>query len=62
MTKKIAILGTGMAGLGAAHRMKGLKAEVALYDKNANYGGVTTSITLPSGFTFDHAPLVSFTK
>jgi len=62
MTKKIAILGTGMAGLGAAYHLNGLKAEVTLYDKRDSYGGVTRSFELPPGFTFDHGPHVSFTK
>ena len=62
MTKKIAILGTGMAGFGAAHRLNDVKADVTLYDKSTNYGGVTTSIVVPPGFTFDHGPHVSFTK
>lgn len=62
MTKKIAILGTGMAGFGAAHRLTGANAEVTMYDKNQTYGGVTTSIVVPPGFTFDHGPHVSFTK
>ena len=62
MSKKIAVLGTGMAALGAAHRLKDVKAELILYDKNDYYGGHTASITTPSGFTFDYGPHVSFTK
>jgi len=62
MTKKIAILGTGMAGFGAAHRLRNEKADVLMFDKNAAYGGVTTSFELPGEFTFDHGPHVSFTK
>ena len=62
MTKKIAILGTGMAGLGAGHRLKSEPVDIQFFDKNANYGGVTTTMQLPSGFTFDYGPHVSFTK
>lgn len=62
MTKTIAILGTGMAGLGAGHRLKDEPVELCFFDKNSNYGGVTTSMQLPSGFTFDYGPHVSFTK
>ncbi|MBI3776887.1 MAG: NAD(P)-binding protein [Gammaproteobacteria bacterium] len=62
MTKKIAILGTGMAGLGAAHRLRSESADVVMFDKHTSYGGVTTSLQLPGGFTFDHGPHVSFTK
>jgi len=62
VTKKIAILGTGMAGLGAGHRLKSEPVDIQFFDKNANYGGVTTTMELPSGFTFDYGPHVSFTK
>ncbi len=62
MTKKIAILGTGMAGFGAAQRLRNENTEVLMFDKNAAYGGVTTTDVLPGGFIFDHGPHVSFTK
>jgi len=62
MTKKIAILGTGMAGLGAAHRLHAEGMDIALFDEKTYYGGHTASVTLPSGFTFDYGPHVSFTK
>lgn len=62
MTKKIAILGTGMAGLGAAHHLHAEGMDIALFDEQTYYGGHTASVTLPSGFTFDYGPHVSFTK
>lgn len=62
MSKKIAILGTGMAGFGAAHRLQGEDVEITLFDEKGHYGGHTASVNLPSGFTFDHGPHVSFTK
>jgi protoporphyrinogen oxidase len=60
--KKIAILGSGMAAFGAAHRLRDAKADVTLYDQHPHYGGHTASATSPSGFTFDQGPHVSFTK
>ena len=62
MTKKIAILGTGMAGFGAGYRLKNECVDVQYFDKASSYGGVTASFELPGGFTFDYGPHVSFTK
>lgn len=60
---RIAVLGTGMSGFGAAHRLAGEKrAEVVLYDKAGFFGGQTISWRSPSGFVFDKGPHVSFTK
>jgi protoporphyrinogen oxidase len=59
---KIAILGTGMAGYGAWHRLRDERHDVVLYEKNGWAGGHTTSWTFPPGFVFDEGPHVSFTK
>ena len=59
---KIAVIGTGMAGFGAAHRLRGEPAEVVLYDKNAFFGGHTISLIYDEGFVFDIGPHVSFTN
>lgn len=59
---KIAVLGTGMAGFGAWHRLREEPHDVVLYDKNSYFGGHTASWVFPPGFTFDHGPHVSFTK
>jgi protoporphyrinogen oxidase len=60
--KKIAILGTGMAGFGANRRLKEEPVEVVLSDKNSYYGGHTASHRIEPGFIFDEGPHVSFTK
>jgi protoporphyrinogen oxidase len=59
---RIAILGTGMAGWGAWHRLRDEPHEVVLYDKNTYAGGHTTSWVFEPGFVFDEGPHVSFTK
>jgi protoporphyrinogen oxidase len=59
---RVAILGTGMAGFGAWHRLRAEQHEVVLYDKRAYAGGHTTSWVFPPGFIFDEGPHVSFTK
>jgi protoporphyrinogen oxidase len=59
---KIAIIGSGMAGLGAAHRLHEAKVPAVLYEKKNHYGGHTASHTFPSGFTLDEGPHISFTK
>jgi protoporphyrinogen oxidase len=58
----IAILGTGMAALGASYRLHGEKHTPVLYDKNAFTGGHTATVHYPCGFSFDFGPHVSFTK
>jgi protoporphyrinogen oxidase len=58
----IAILGTGMAGFGAAHRLHGEGITPVLYDKNGYHGGHTASFRYDTGFLFDLGPHVSFTK
>src|SRR5262249_19339093 len=61
MTKHVAILGAGFAGLAAAQRCRQLGAAVAVYEKNACLGGHASSMVV-NGFTFDEGPHVSFTK
>jgi protoporphyrinogen oxidase len=57
----ILILGSGMAGLGAAHRLRAEGRAAVVLDKNAHAGGHTASHTR-QGFVFDEGPHVSFTK
>ncbi len=57
----IAILGTGMAALGAAYRLRSESGTV-LYDENPYAGGHTATTRHPTGFLFDKGPHVSFTK
>lgn len=59
---KIAVIGTGMAGFGAAHRLHAEGITPVLYDKNAHYGGHTASFRNQEGFLFDIGPHISFTK
>jgi len=58
----IAILGSGMAGLGAAHRIAEEGADAIVYDKSERPGGHTISYRHESGFIFDDGPHISFTK
>lgn len=59
----VRILGTGMAGFGAMHRLRqeGYNQEIPMYDKNAYYGGHTASFKSTDGFIFDDGPHISFT-
>jgi protoporphyrinogen oxidase len=59
---KIVVLGTGMAGFGAAHRLFAEGITPVMYDKNAYYGGHTASFRYDTGFLFDVGPHISFTK
>jgi protoporphyrinogen oxidase len=58
----VIILGTGMAGFGAAHRLHAEGVTPVMYDKNAYHGGHTASFRNDSGFLFDVGPHISFTK
>src|SRR5687768_17484756 len=61
--REICILGTGMAGYGAAHRLRQQGVNPILFDKATFYGGHTASFTFEGGrYTFDDGPHVSFTK
>ena len=60
--ERVVILGSGMAGWGAAYRLHQEGMPSVTYDKNGYYGGHTASFKHPSGFIFDEGPHVSFTK
>jgi protoporphyrinogen oxidase len=61
MTTEVAILGSGMAGLGAAHQLRAVGVQATVFDKNPYPGGHTASHHV-DGFIFDEGPHVSFTK
>ena len=59
---RIAILGSGMAGIGAARRLLAEGVEPVIYEKRAHAGGHTASFRFDEGFVFDDGPHISFTK
>jgi protoporphyrinogen oxidase len=56
------VLGTGMAGLGAAYALNSAGARFVCYDKNHSLGGHSRSLRYDNGFTFDEGGHISFTK
>jgi protoporphyrinogen oxidase len=58
----ICILGTGMAGYGAAHRLQEMGTPAVLFDRKSHYGGHTASFCFEGKYVFDEGPHVSFTK
>ena len=58
----IVVVGTGMAGFGAAHRLSAEGVTSVMYDKNSYHGGHTASFRSDNGFLFDMGPHISFTK
>jgi len=60
--QNIVVLGSGMAGFGAANRLHAEGITPTMYDKNAYHGGHTASFRHSSGFLFDIGPHISFTK
>ncbi len=60
--ENVIVLGTGMAGFGAAHRLHAEGITPIMFDKNAYHGGHTASFRYESGFLFDVGPHISFTK
>jgi protoporphyrinogen oxidase len=61
MTSEVTILGSGMAGLGAAYKLRQLGVPAVIFDKRAHAGGHTSS-HVRTGFIFDEGPHVSFTR
>lgn len=59
---EICVLGTGMAGFGAAYGLREAGRKAVLFDKRGHYGGHTASYVYEGQFTFDEGPHVSFTK
>jgi protoporphyrinogen oxidase len=58
----VCVLGTGMAGYGAAHRLMECGVRPVMFDKRNHYGGHTASYEFDGKYTFDEGPHVSFTK
>jgi protoporphyrinogen oxidase len=58
----IAILGSGMAGFGAAYQLHRAGVATKMYDKHHHLGGHTASYTFDGGWLFDEGPHVSFTQ
>jgi protoporphyrinogen oxidase len=58
----IVVLGSGMAGFGAAYRLHAEGIKPVMYDKNGYLGGHTASFRSEPGFLFDVGPHISFTK
>jgi len=59
---EVAILGAGMAGFGAAHRLHAEGRHSVMYEQKPYPGGHTASFRHPGGFIFDDGPHISFTK
>ena len=62
MTPTVAIIGAGMAGLGAAHRLHAEGMPATIYEKKSYYGGHTATFVFDGKFVFDDGPHISFTK
>ena len=57
-----AVIGTGMAGFGAAYALDAAGVRPVMFDKHDYIGGHTASHAFAGGWTFDEGPHVSFTK
>lgn len=56
------ILGSGMAGFGAANQLSELGVRPRMYDQRPRPGGLTSSFDHGDGFVFDEGVHISFTK
>jgi len=59
---QICIIGTGMAGYGAAHHLKENGKDALMFEKRDYFGGHTASHVYEQKYTFDEGPHISFTK
>jgi protoporphyrinogen oxidase len=59
---QICIIGTGMAGYGAALRLGEAGKTPLLFDRRSYHGGHTASHVYEQKYTFDEGPHISFTK
>lgn len=59
---EIVVLGSGMAALGAAHRLQQKQRPFVQFDKGPQAGGHTKTYRYPGGWTFDDGPHISFTE
>ena len=59
---KFAILGSGMAGFGAAHKLHTEGIRPTIYEMKSHHGGHTASHRFAEGFVLDEGPHISFTK
>jgi len=60
--KTVHVIGSGMAGLGAAHRLSEHNIESIILEKSPYFGGHTASHEFGDGFVFDEGPHISFTR
>ncbi len=58
----IAVLGSGMAALGASYRLRQERVPHVAFDMDDHPGGHTSSHRGEHGFVFDEGPHISFTK
>jgi protoporphyrinogen oxidase len=58
----IAIIGSGMAGFGAAYRLHQAGLRGTIYEQKRHFGGHTSSYEFEGGWLFDEGPHVSFTS
>lgn len=59
---KIAIIGAGFAGFGAAHALQGTSTDATIYEARPVHGGHTSTHAYDQGFLFDEGPHISFTR
>jgi protoporphyrinogen oxidase len=60
--QEVVILGAGVAGFGAAHRLHELGVKSVMFERNRYYGGNAASFRSIDAFIFDVGPHISFTK
>lgn len=61
MEQRVAILGAGCAGLGAAHELRAHGVRAEIYDKHTTWGGLCRSFTV-GGYIFDTFAHVNFAR
>lgn len=62
MTRPFVVLGSGMAGCGAAHALSEAGHRAAIFDNHSYHGGHTASFKYDGGWIFDDGPHISFSR
>src|SRR5262245_32081063 len=60
--RRFCVIGSGMAGYGAAHRLTEAGKEPVIFERRGHWGGHTASYVYENRYTYDDAPHATFSN